>query len=249
MKNCRTALIVFVVACTAQCIAESSGSPVFLGILAESDVIGIGTYGGWEAGGDRINNITYWLGDLGTNSVLLSPIPGLDGPVFPQLVETNDIVVFLGTRLGWLQSPTNFVFRATPFSAWEWREKLMQAGSGETIPSPPFRFPGDWINVTTNSPATVNFISNVVQSLCVSPNLIQYSQSLIPPLNIEEENELFMFKADAHMEMLKLEWGESEDFLVHVLNSPQFPTRIRGSALFQLKKRFEWPATNTVPEL
>lgn len=52
-------------------------------------------------------------------------------------------------------------------SAWARRTKLTQAGSAGCVPLQPFRFSGDWINVTTNSPATVNFISNVVQSLCV----------------------------------------------------------------------------------
>ena len=248
MKTIRHAFVASAMMWTTQCLSESSGSPVFLGTLAKSDVIGIGTYGGWESGSDRLNNITYWLGDLGTNSVMLTPISSLDGQVFPQDVETNDTVVFLGIRLGWSLLPSNTVFRARPSSAWEWREKWVQAGSSGLIPLDPFRFPGTWIKVSTNTEATVNFISNVVQSLCVSPDLIRYSQSLIPPLDVGWDNELFLFKADAHMEMLKLEWGESEDFLVHILNSPQFPTRIRGSALFQLKKRFGWPATNTVPE-
>ncbi len=247
MKTIQFAYVSFAMMLTVQCSSKASEFPSLWRRLAESDIIGIGTYGGYETGSYRINNITYWLGDPGTNSVsvMLESRNSHFCALSPDTI--NDTVIFFGTRLGWQQSPTNFVFRATPFSSWEWREKLIQAGSAEQVPSPPFQFPGDWINVTTNSPNTVNFISNVVQSLCISPDLIQYSQSLIPPLNIGWESELFMFKADAHMELLKLEWGESEDFLVHILNSSLYPERIRGSALFQLKKRFDWPATNTVP--
>ena len=61
--------------------------------------------------------------------------------------------------------------------------------------------------------------------------------------------QFFIFKGDAMLEMLALEWSESEAFLEYVLNAPAYPRRVRGSALFQLKKRFDWPATNTVPEL
>ena len=218
----------------------------FVQMLALSDVVGIGTYREEDGGGDRIDNITYWLGNPGTNSVLLTPIDWLDGGLFSWDVEPNDIGVFWGMRLGWNSLPSNEVILAKS-SAWARRTKLTQADSAECVPLQPFRFSGDWINVTTNSPATVNFISNVVQSLCVSPNLIQYSEALIPPLNVKDGNELFLFKADAFMEMLKLLGREDEDFLVHVLNSPQYPGKYRGSALFQLKKRFDWPATNTVP--
>ena len=247
-------VVSIVIMSTLRCFAAGGQGMVgFLRALAGSDVVGIGVYGGtagdWEYR-TQINDITYWLGDPGTNSVLLAPIPGLDGPVFPQDEETNDVVVFFGTRLSWNPFISNAVFRSTPFSAWEWREKLTQTGSaGQLPPDNPFYFPGDWINVTTNSPATLNFISNVVHTLCVEPDLIEYSQALIPPLNVDWNNELFMFKADVHMEMLKLEWGEDEAFLVHVLNSPQYPRRFRGSALFQLQKRFGWSETNTVPGL
>ena len=251
MKNIvQYALVAFFALQPPLCSGETSGDPPFVGTVGKSDVAGIGKYGGYDGIRlTRIDNITYWFGDPGTNSVVLTPLDWLDGNLFFQNVETNDTVVFFGIRQGWNPLPSNVVFRGKPASAWEWRENRLQAGSAEQIPSPPFQFPGTWINVTTSSLATVNFISNIIHSLCVSPNLNQYSDALIPPLEVDWENELSMFKADAHMELLALEGGGSEDFLVHVLNSPQYPRRFRGHALFQLKKRFDWPATNTVPEL
>ena len=234
---------------TLQCSAEMSGDPPFVGTVGKSDVAGIGKYGGYDGEYfSRINNITYWFGDPGTNSIVLTPLDWLDGELFLQDVEINDTVIFFGIRQGWNPLPSNVVFRGNPASAWEWREKRLQAGSAGLIPSPPFQFPGTWINVTTSSLATINFISNVVHSLCVSPNLIQYSEALIPPLEADWENELSMFKADAFKEMLELEGGADEDFLVHVLNSSQYQRRFRGLALSYLKDRFDWPATNTVPE-
>ena len=248
MKTIQFTYVSFAMMLTVQCSSKASEFPSLSRKLAESDVVGIGTYKGYMADGYRISNVTYWLGDPGTNSVSVIPLPQDSHFCARSTDVINDTVVFFGNRLGWQQSPTNFVFRATPFSSWEWREKLMQAGSVEQVPSPPFQFPGDWINVTTNSPDMVNFISNVVQSLCVSPDLNQYSEALIPPLEVGWESELFMFKGDVFMEMLNLLGGENVDFLVHVLNSPKYPGKYRGSALFQLKKRFDWPATNTVPE-
>ena len=106
-----------------------------------------------------------------------------------------------------------------------------------------------WVGVGTNDTQVLNYVSNVVHSLCVSRDLIQYSQALIPAIEVNADSPLFLFKGDAMLEMLALEWSESEEFLEYVLNSSLYPRRSRGSALFQLKKRFDWPATNTVPEL
>ncbi len=250
MKMTSFALILFAAIRTMPGMAATAESmDGFLSALAGSDIGGLGTYVGGELGGARIDNITCWWGTADTNSVVLT-IEDVDVTFIPELNGvSNGTVFFWGTRRGWNSMPSNTVFRTSDVSAWELREKLVQAGSAGLTPSPPNRFTGSWLNIsTTNANAMVNLISNIVQSLCVSSDLNQYSEALIPPLEVGWESELFMFKADAHMEMLKLEWGESEDFLVHVLNSPQYPGRFRGSALFQLKKRFDWPATNTVPE-
>ncbi len=230
-------------------LGETAGNSPFVDTVGESDVAGIGKYGGFNGEHfTRIDDIVYWFGDPGTNSIVLTPLDWLDGELFVQDVKANDTVVFFGIRQGWNPLPSNTVFRTVNGSAWEWREKRLQAGAAGQTPNPPYQFPGTWINVTTSSPPTISFISNVVHSLCVSPDLNQYSEALIPPLEVGWESELFMFKGDAFMEMLNLLGGEDEDFLVHVLNSPQYPAKYRGSALFQLKKRFDWPATNTVPE-
>ena len=251
MKYIKVALIVLTTLLTTRSNARELRG--FLQSVADADVIGIGVYGGPVgspalAPVDRINNAVFWLGDPGTNSVVLTT-EFLDDPFYMDSeVGIGDTVVFWGMRLGWEPFTSNTVFRGRPVSAWELREKQMQLGSTGQIPDPPCRFPGTWVNITTSSPPTVSFISNIVQSLCVSPNLNQYSETLVPPLEVGWENDLSMFKADAFMEMLKLLGREDEDFLVHVLNSPQYPGKYRGSALFQLKKRFDWPATNTVPE-
>jgi len=224
----------------------------FLQSVACADVIGIGVYGGpvgnpTLASVDRIDNAVFWLGDPGTNSVVLTT-KFFDDPFYmDSQVDIGDTVVFWGMRLGWVPFTSNTVFRGKPVSAWEWREKQMQLGSAGQVPDPPYQFPGTWVNVTTSSLSTVSFISNIVQSLCVSPNLNQYSETLIPPLEVGWESELSLFKKDAHMELLALEWGEGEDFLVHVLSSPEYPRKFRGLALSYLQDRFDWPATNTVP--
>ena len=247
MNRKQCLFVIVLVMRTIRGMSETSGMESFIQTLALSDVVGIGTYRSGDHEGDRIDNITYWTGDPGTNSVLLTPIEWLDGGLFSREVNTNDTVVFWGMRLGWKPSSSNEVILSDS-SAWTWRKILTRAGSAGQIPSSPFRIPGDWINVTTSSPATISFISNVVYSLCVSPDLTQYGRSLIPPLDVGWEDNLSVFKADAHLELLKLEWGENEDFLVQVLNNSQYPRKFRGGALFELKKRFGWPATNTVPE-
>lgn len=81
--------------------AESSGNPPFLGTVGKSDVAGIGKYARLDGEHfTRIENITYWFGDLGTNSIVLTPLEWLDGELFFQDVKTNDTVVFFGIRQG-----------------------------------------------------------------------------------------------------------------------------------------------------
>lgn len=250
MKLISRLLTMFFVLWISQSFVRSDVLDFFVSSLAKADVIGLGINGG-SAGENkrRIDQAVFWLGDPGTNSVILTASFVDDGVFWDWSETAGDFIFFWGVRKGWNQHETNLIFKATPHSAWELREKLTQAGAAEQMPSPPFEFPGDWINITTNSPATLNFISNVVHTLCVEPNLIEYSQALIPPLKVEEGNELFLFKADAFMEMTLLQWGEDEPFLVHVLNSSQYPRQFRGLALSYLQDRFGWPETNTVPEL
>jgi hypothetical protein len=247
MKTARLPLAAIIAAWGSLCLAETSSFPSFLGAIAQSDIIGLGTFGGDGPEGGRINNITYWLGDAGTNSVMLTVVDRTDGPVLPNAIGTNETVVFFGTRLGWNPLPPSVVLHSNS-SAWELRVSLAQAGSAGSMPPDPFRFPGDWFKIPTNSTATVSFVSNVVQSLCVATNLIQYGHSLVPALEADADDDLFLFKADVHMELLRLEWNESESFLTQVLNDPQYPRQIRGHALFQLKKRFGWPEDSTIPE-
>ena len=50
------------------------------------------------------------------------------------------------------------------------------------------------------------------------------------------------------MPMWQLFWTGNEAELVAALNDPLLAPRLRNDALFNLKKRFGWSATNTVPE-
>ena len=171
MKMIRCLLVLFVVIWKAQAYAESWGAPQFFYLLAKADTIGIGIDGGSAgAGKSRINNAVFWLGDPGTNHVVLSlRTVGWDIPWDPTNA-VGDRVFFWGVRQGWNKDSTNFTFRAMPYSAWELREKLIQAGSAKQTPTPSFEFSGNFIYLTTDSPAMVSFLSNAVHSLCVEPN-------------------------------------------------------------------------------
>ena len=170
--------------------------------------------------------------------------------MFMQNLEPGDKVIVFSSAWQWNPVPSNTVYRGVPTSAWEWREKLVLAGTS-SLPNPELS-PWNgvrWVNAGTNGTEVLNYVSNVVHSLCVSPDLIEYSRALAPAIGVEADSPLFMFKGEALLEMSLLEWGESESFLAQVLNDPLYQRKIRGLALSYLKDRFGWPATNTVPEL
>ena len=50
--------------------------------------------------------------------------------------------------------------------------------------------------------------------------------------------------------LLEFIWEETEEAnLVEMINDPLLTRKLRVRAMGQLKKRFGWPATNTIPEL
>ena len=244
MKRRKRAITIFLCLCVELCTASSGGNVGILPFAAHAQHIGIGTY----AGGRVISDFSTWHGGPETNSVTM--LEWRDGPVFMQNLEPGDKVIVFSSAWQWNPVPSNTVYRGVPTSAWEWREKLVLAGTS-SLPNPELS-PWNgvrWVNAGTNGTEVLNYVSNVVHSLCVSPDLIEYSRALAPAIGVEADSPLFMFKGEALLEMSLLEWGESESFLAQVLNYTLYQRKIRGLALSYLKDRFGWPATNTVPEL
>ncbi len=244
MKKINCVITILLCLCVELCTASSGGNVGILPFAAHAQHIGIGTY----AGGRVISDFSTWHGGPETNSVTMRE--WRDGPIFMQNLEPGDKVILFSSARQWNPIPSNIVYRGWPPSAWEQREKLVSAGVS-SLPCPESSPLNGihWVNVGTNDSQVLNYVSNVVHSLCVSPDPIQYSQALVPAIDVEADSPLFMFKGEAMLEMLALEWSESEAFLEYVLNASAYPRRVRGSALYQLKQRFDWPATNTVPEL
>ena len=253
MKRQRFFFIIALSEIIVSCYASASTKPEIpwdsISILdraANADIVGMGTYVDREGINDlRVNNVVYWLGSTGTNSIILHDDMGEMEGIQP--TWTNHPIVFFATTNEWKNLPSNTVLCSD--SAWERREKLTVIGP----PIPPSltnrtRFNTSWFPVFSNNTAMIEFASNVVYSMCVSRDLIKYSEALRPALNTDWEDELFVFKRDASTELIELECGESEEFLVHMLNDPLMPRKFRGMALFYLQKRFSWSETNTVPE-
>ncbi len=55
-------------------------------------------------------------------------------------------------------------------------------------------------------------------------------------------------KTMSHLALMELTWTSSESNLVTMVNDPLLFPKMRRHALFQLKKRLDWPATNKIPE-
>jgi len=252
MKPLALGLALTCVAFTVSAHGESSGRQPLLASLAKSDVVGMGRFAGYIYSGHFlakpcVSNITYWVGDTNAAHVVLTYPTWSDGSMFPQDVKENDIVLFWGTRAAWnpLAEGDTLLWDS---SAWDTRQKLLRAGSASVPPPDMVNFIGDCLKVASSESAEVAYVSNVVASLCVTTNLVLYSKALIPVLTVSATDDLFIFKADAFEEILKLQWGESEDFLVGVMNDTDFPMQFRRLALSYLKTRFDWPEESEVPD-
>ncbi len=196
----------------------------------------------------RIEMKSYWLGNQETNTLELTSAIN-DMVELMGTFEIGQDVIFFATTNQWKRTLTGK--ELSSMSAWKFRALLTEIGPPCT---PSLGSVGSqassWFPVDSNDMETVDFVSNLVYAACVSRNLNLYYETLRPVLSTTNDAQsLYKFMPDAFREMLALESGEDEVFLVNAFNDPLLPRKFRGMALFNLKKRFDWSATNTVPEL
>jgi hypothetical protein len=229
--------------------ANSSG---FISALAKSDMVGMGIYVSTTstdsgAAGHAISNALYWISATNRSELVLVHRAMDDEPLFPQVGVPGNSVILWGSMGSWSEAALEDAVGADP-SAWVIRQRLLNKPPSAVELESEAMLPGDWLDIPSNNCATVGFVSNIVQYLCVTTNLTQYSKALIPALEANVGDELFIFKADAVWQMFKLLWTENEGFLDSVINDVDYPLLIRQRALFQLKRRFGWPEDSEVPD-
>lgn len=240
----------------ARCANSSPAE--YLNVIQYSDIAGIGTI---EAMSNTVMTVkvdAYWLGSLGTNIMSVDNSgewePQLKPPAFSGDIPTLDIdrrptmlgktVVFFAMTNEWKCS--SLPLRSLTEFDWNLVQSFTNVGPSC---SPKFYdlYCAPWFTIETNEIEHASFLSNITQCIFFSRDRQQFYRELRDVLKPDLSCDLF-YKAMTFMPMTDLLWDSDETNLVEALNDPLLAPRFRCDALLTLQKRFDWPATNTVPE-
>ncbi len=218
--------------------------PRYLSYLKGSDIAGIGTVLDVDDGVMRIGVKDYWLGDWGTNVIEIHE-------AFPEyLPETNSIIgrtaVFFAVTN---QSRGPFYSPALPTNfedSWEFSLALTNCGPVCPPKFSPSNFPPLFI-VGSNDVEIVNFFSNFVASVFITRDHDLYYRTLRDALR-SQSSSMKECGAISFLPMYSVLAHADETNLVEMLNDPLLVPRFRYDALFNLKKKYGWPETNSIPE-
>ncbi len=120
-------------------------------------------------------------------------------------------------------------------------------GYGYCPPKFVYPNPPTWYALETNDVDHLNFFSNLVESIVIARDKGLLYTTLRDAIKSDETG-ADPYETMSVLTMRELFWVDSETNLVKALYDPLLAPRFRRHALFQLKRRFDWPATNTVPE-
>lgn len=213
-----------------------------------ADVAGVGKAIGQHEDALVINVEKFWTGSFATNPVSIHQAFGAWSDGVPR-DSTNyyagKSIVFFAT--------TNEIKSAVPRHPKYDRLIMDDTVSftnyyGYCLPKFVYPNPPTWYALETNDVEHIAFFSNLVESIVIARNrellyttlrdIIKRDESGAPP-----------YKTMSALTMQELFWTDGETNLVEALHDSLLAPRFRYDALFELKKRFGWSETNTVPEL
>lgn len=207
-----------------------------------SDVAGAGTVVGLYKDSFLIDVKDYWVGSFNTNPVTIHGA----GPL---LDSTSD---YQGKFLVFF-AMTNVWKSAVPprplMESMIWDSSVTFTNlDGYCAPKFVSRNPPTWFVLETNDVEHLAFFSNIVNSTVVEKDIDLLYTTLRDAIKNDESGEQ-PYKSMSFMPLWELTWRVDETNLIEMLYDPLLATKFRQSALSQLIKRYDWPATNTVPEL
>lgn len=112
--------------------------------------------------------------------------------------------------------------------------------------------PPTWFALETNDVEHIHFFSNIVESVVKSRDRRLFYTTTRDAIKARESGDPDerLYWAMSFWPLLEFIWEETEEAnLVEMINDPLLTRKLRVRAMGQLKKRFGWPATNTIPEL
>jgi hypothetical protein len=248
MKTTTIALIAAMSAICATIITAStrvSDPSEYIRNIQYSDIAGIGTIITNIDASVKIGETTYWLGEYPMNEIMIFTSDdwfswGPDGISFP--LEGRKAVFFAVTN--------------------EWKESSL----GEIRPDQFFwGLPQTFTNfgpacaprmldvscqtvfvLSTNSTEQVDFLSNITQTIFYTQDQRRFYEVLRDAVRFGESGYMtpLTMSIPPLMEIIR---SAPETNLVEMLNDASLVPLLRGRVLGQLKHRFGWSATNTVP--
>lgn len=220
----------------------------YLSVFQYADVAGMGYAVGHGYDSLMIDVKHYWTGGFPTNPVSINAAFGgwtdemvenaatcYNGKAIVFFAMTNDWKVAVPPR-----PPTEHVILDNSV--------YMTNSGGFCTPKFVSSYPPAWFAMETNDVEHVAFFSNIVASTVVARDRDLLYATLRDAIRGDETGKE-LYSAMSIMPMMELFWTGSETNLVEALYDPLLPPRFRKFALSELKSRFDWPATNTIPEL
>ena len=212
-----------------------------------SDFAGIGTIIDIRDDAMTVAVSNMWLGSLPVGEITLDHANGTvsetgEPNTFPELYG-NPVVFFGVTNTG----KSRIVYDRSSYMFFDWNLTLNLTNSGAAC-APRFYDAGSpaWFPLDTNASARISFLSNITDSIFYTRDIMQLYTAMRDALKPDESGE-YPYSEMAKSPLLEIIHSTSETNLVVMLNDSLLSPRLRRIALGQLKRRFNWPATNTVP--
>ncbi len=206
-----------------------------------ADVAGVGTAVENHGNSLVIDVKNYWFGSFATNPITIDGAGLL--PDSTNYYHAKNIVFFAMTNEWKSAVPTR---PSLEFVIWDSSVAFTNL-DGYCSPKFVSYDPPTWFALETNDVEHLAFFSNVVKSIVVAKDMDLLYTTLRDAVKSDESGKQ-PYKGMAFMPLWELTWRADETNLVKMLYDPLLTPKFRRSALSQLKKRFDWPATNTVPE-
>jgi hypothetical protein len=244
-----TILMVAILSISSCLLADDYGfpaEPYHMWSFQTTDVAGFGKAVERSEDALLIDVQQFWTGGFETNPILINGAYGewSDG------VDRNDPDYYDGKFIVFFAT-TNMKRRALSnspsFGTWDFDKPLAFTNSCGTCELKfVFSNPPTWYAVETNDTERLTFFSNIVNSIVVNRNRDLFYTTLRDAVK-QDESGADPYKTMSHITLMELTWTSSETNLVEMVNDSLLFPKMRRHALFQLKKRFDWPATNTIP--
>ncbi len=249
-------LVYCLITCAAtQCMAE------YIGYMANArnfrtfqytDFAGEGTFVDYADDTLVIDVKNYWFGSFPTNPV---PITGASLE-WVENMETDATNYFKGKTIVFFAMTNEWkvaIHKRTIDEGLFWNTGLLFTNYGGYC-SPKFisSYPPTWFALETNDVAHLHFFSNIVESVVADRNRRLFYTTTRDALKASESGDPDeeLYRLMSFWPLLEFIWEEEEEAnLVEMINDPLLTPMFRARAMGQLKKRFDWPATNTIPEL